>query len=82
MVVDICSEIRIKHQAVRIDCNRKSATFLGKNPSYHYKTKHIDVQCHFVRNMVERKKVLLEKVHTLDNVVDSSTKFVITEKFS
>ena len=44
--------------------------------------KHIDVQYHFVRDMVESKKVLLEKVNTLDNVVDSLTKFVSTEKFS
>ena len=37
---------------------------------------------HFVRDMVEKKKVLLEKVDTLDNVADSLTKFVSTEKFS
>ena len=32
--------------------------------------------------MVETKKELLEKVDTLDNVTDSLTKFVSTEKFS
>jgi hypothetical protein len=32
--------------------------------------------------MVEDKKVLLEKVDTLKNVVDSLTKSVSTEKFS
>ena len=44
--------------------------------------KHIDVQYHFVRDMVESKKVLLEKVDTLDNVADSLTKYVSIEKFS
>ena len=44
--------------------------------------KHIDVQYHFVRDMVERKKVLLQKVDNLDNVVDSLTKSVSIEKFS
>ena len=39
--------------------------------AYHAKTKHIDVQYHFVRDMVEDKKVLLEKVDTMKNVVDS-----------
>ena len=53
-----------------------------KNPTYHSKTKHIDVEYHFVRDMVESKKVLLEKVDDLDNVADSLTKFVSTKKFS
>jgi hypothetical protein len=55
---------------------------LVKNPTYHSNTKHIDIQYHFVRDMVEEKKVLLMKVDTLNNVVDSLTKSVSTEKFS
>ena len=40
------------------------------------------MQYHFLRDMVESKKVLLDKVDTLDNVADSLTKSVSTEKFS
>ena len=47
----------------------------------HAKTKHIDVQYHFVRDMVEEKKVLLEKVNTVKNVTYSLKKSVSTEKF-
>jgi hypothetical protein len=50
--------------------------------AYHSKTKHIDVQYHFVRDMVEEKKVLLMKVDTLKNVADSLTKSVSTKNFS
>ena len=67
---------------MRIDCDSQSAIFLAKNPAYHSRTKHIDVQYHFVRDMVESMKVLLEKVDTLENVADSLTKSVSTEKFS
>jgi hypothetical protein len=66
----LCSGIGLVQQAVRLDCDSQSAIFLAKNPSYHSKTKHIDVQYHFVRDMVEEKKVLLEKVDTLKNVAD------------
>ena len=65
-----------------MDCDSHSAIFLEKNPPYHSNTKHIDVQYHFVKDMAESKKVLLEKVDTLDNVVDSLTKSMSTEKFS
>ena len=67
---------------MRIDCDNQSVIFPAKNPAYHFKTKHIDVQYHFVRDMVESKKVWLEKVDTLDNVVDALTKSMSTEKFS
>ena len=63
---------------MRLYCDIQSAIFLAKNPNYHSKTNHIDVQYHFVRDMVEEKKVLLEKVDTLKNVADSLTKFVST----
>ena len=78
----LCLEIGFKQQVVRIDFDSQSAIFLIKNLAYHSKTKHIDVQYHFVRDMVESKKVLLEKVDTLENVADSLTKFVNTKKFS
>ena len=42
----------------------------------------IDVQFHFVRDIIEEKKVSLMKVDTLRNVADSLTKSVSTEKFS
>jgi hypothetical protein len=67
---------------MRLDCDIQSAIFLAKNPAYHSNTKHIDVKYHFVRDMVEEKKVLLEKVDTLKNVVDLLTKSMSTEAFS
>ena len=74
----LCSGVGLVQQTVRLDCDIQSAIFLAKNPAYHLKTKHIDVPYHFVRDMVEEKKVLLEKVDTLKNVVYSLTKFVRT----
>eukprot|EP00253_Pinus_taeda_P029012 PITA_29012 len=68
--------------AIRIDCDNQSAIFLSKNPAYHSKTKHIDVQYHFVRDMIEYKKVMLVKVDTLKNSANALTKFVSSEKFS
>jgi hypothetical protein len=78
----LCSGIGLVQQAVRINCDIQNAIFLAKNPTYHSKTKHIDIQYHFVRDMIEEKKVLLMKVDTLKNVVDSLTKLVSTEKLS
>eukprot|EP00253_Pinus_taeda_P031334 PITA_31334 len=78
----LCSSIGLVQGAIRIDCDSQSTIFLVKNPAYHSKTKHIDVQYHFVRDMIEDKRVLLVKVETLKNTVDALTKSVSFEKFS
>jgi hypothetical protein len=49
----LCSSIGLVQEAVRIECDNQSAIFLAKNPTYHSKTKKIDVQYHFVRDMIE-----------------------------
>jgi hypothetical protein len=70
----LCSKNRFEKKAMKKTCNSQSEIFLTKNPNYHSKTKHIDVQYHLVREMVENKKVLLEKVDTLENITNSLTK--------
>ena len=37
------SSMGLVQGAIRIDCDNQSAIFLEKNPTYHSKTKHIDV---------------------------------------
>jgi hypothetical protein len=66
----LCSRIEFEQRAMKIICDSQREIFLEKNPTHHSKTKHIDVQYHFVRDMVERNNVLLEKVATLENITD------------
>lgn len=54
---------------------------MAKNLVYHSRTKHVALQYYFTRKMVEDKKVSLEKVDTLKNVVDMLTKSISTKKF-
>ena len=67
---------------MKINCDSQSAIFLEKCATYHYRTNNIDVQYHFVRDMVERNNVLLDKVYSLENITDSLTKSVSVVKFS
>jgi hypothetical protein len=78
----LCSRIKFEHRDMKVSCDSQREIFMEKNHAYHSKTKNIDVQYHFVRDMVESKKVLLEKVDTLENIADSLTKSVSVVKFS
>jgi hypothetical protein len=73
-----------------IGCEQEGATVLygdnqgsialAKNPVYHARTKHIDVQHHFIRNLVEGKEIDLEYVHTSQNIADVLTKPLVKAK--
>lgn len=59
---------------VNIHCDNQSAIALSKNPTFHDRTKHIDVRFHFVRETVQEGVVTLLKVHTTNNPADMMTK--------
>jgi len=77
----LCLGIRLVQQAIRIECDSESAIFLAKNTTYHPKTKNIDGQYCFMRDMIENKTMLQEKLDTLKKVVDSLVKYVRSKKF-
>ena len=47
---------------------------LAKNLVFHAKTKHIDVEYHFIRDMLEDNHMELVKVHINDNPANLLTK--------
>ena len=54
---------------------------LAKNPQHHARTKHIDIQHHFVREKVAEKRVELIHVPTDKQVADRLTKALNKDKF-
>jgi hypothetical protein len=47
---------------VLIRTDNQGALDLAKNPEFHDKTKHIDIQEHWIREVLEAKKITLEHV--------------------
>ena len=58
----------------------QSAIALANNPEHHARTKHIDIQYHFVRDCVEDGKLKLEYCPTKDMVADGLTKALGPER--
>jgi hypothetical protein len=54
--------------------DNQSAIDLSKNPEYHARSKHIDIQYHYVREVVQNGQVTLKYVPTKENVADVFTK--------
>ena len=78
----LCTNIGFGEQVIRLVCDGQSEILLAKNPTYHSKTKHIGVQYHFVREMIEQDNLLLKKVEIVKNTIDLLTKLISTKKFT
>lgn len=55
-------------------CDNLGATYLTTNPVFHARTKHIEVDFHFVREQVARKALQVQFISSKDQLADVFTK--------
>ena len=77
----LVGDLGIQLEMPMLHCDSQSAIMLAKNPLFHAKTKHIAVKYHFIRDVLEDKKMELVKVHTTENPADLLTKGLPGESF-
>jgi hypothetical protein len=68
-------------ETVTIYADNQGAIALAKNPEHHARSKHIDVQYHFIREHVEAERIKLTYISTHDMVADGLTKPLPRQKF-
>ena len=61
--------------------DNQGAIFLASNPAQEHRSKHIDIQYHYIRECVENKKVILHYVPTTEQIADIMTKCLSYKKF-
>lgn len=64
-----------------IFCDNIWAIALAHNPILHARTKHIDIDCHFIRDCIQKQQISLHHISTKFQLVDLLTKILPTHWF-
>ena len=67
--------------AIRLFCDNKAAIALAHNPVKHDRTKHVEVDRHFIKEKLEAKIIQIPFVKTEDQLADILTKAVSSRIF-
>jgi Reverse transcriptase (RNA-dependent DNA polymerase) len=62
-------------------CDNLSATFLAANPVFHARTKHIELDFHFVREQLQSKRIKVHFVCSADQMANALTKSLPKTRF-
>lgn len=70
------------YKTLVLHCANRSAKALANNPKYHSRTKHIELDLHFIKEHIASKEIVIEHVFNFDQLVDVLTKPLAFDHFA
>ena len=67
--------------ACRLICDNQASASISNNPVQHDRTKHVEVDRHFIKEKLDNQIISLPLVRSKDQLADILTKSVTTEAF-
>ena len=74
-------DFEITRDHIPIKCDNTGAISLIKNLIQHFRTKHIEIRHHFIRDHVQKGDIVIKFIDTLHQLADIFTKPLDKDRF-
>jgi hypothetical protein len=76
-VKQLLEDLGIKSEtSMKMYCNNQAAKYIVSNLIFHERTKHIEVNCHFIRKNIQTKEIKIPFIRSEDQFEDAFTKWL------
>ena len=80
-LIKLLQDFGVSPGSVKLLCDNQAAQHIASNPTFHERTKHIEIDCHFVRERVQSELLKLIHVKSQHQLTDIMTKPLATTPF-
>ena len=81
-LIKLVNDLKVRSPTPILFSDSTAAIYIATNPVFHERTKHIENDCHFVRELLDRGTLKTLHVRTADQVADIMTKPLFPHQFN